>query len=450
MSLITSDRFSLIIGLGKTGFACAQYLAQQGQRFQVADSRQTPPYLAQLQQQYPNIMVHLGEFETALCVAASEIILSPGVSGQEPALQAAVDAGVTIRGDIDIFAQVARKAGVPIVAITGSNAKSTVTSLVGQMAAEAKVNVAVGGNLGDPAVSLLDDAVDLYVMELSSFQLESTTALGADVACVLNVSPDHMDRYPSLMAYHQAKHRVFQACKSAVVNADDALTNPLLADTVKQTRFGLNDPDVGQFGLRQHQGEAWLCQGLQTLMPVAEMVMVGRHNVANALAALALGQAVNLPMASMLATLRQFTGLRHRCETVAERGQVSYVNDSKGTNVGATVAALDGLADTIDGKIILIAGGVGKGADFSDLVAPLVQCARAVILMGQDGGLIAQALGQQVPNIIVDDMAQAVDLAHAHAMPGDLVLLSPACASFDAYSGFEARGDDFTQLVQAL
>jgi UDP-N-acetylmuramoylalanine--D-glutamate ligase len=450
MSLITSDRFSLIIGLGKTGFACAQYLAQQGQRFQVADSRQTPPYLTQLQQQCPNIIIHLGEFEAALCVAASEIILSPGVSRQEPALRAAIAAGVTIRSDIDVFAQVARKAGVPIVAITGSNAKSTVTSLVGQMAAEANVNVAVGGNLGDPAVSLLDDAVELYVMELSSFQLESTTALGADVACVLNVSPDHMDRYPNLMAYHQAKHRVFQACKSAVVNADDALTNPLVADTVKQTRFSLNDPDVGQFGLRQHHGEAWLCQGLKTLLPVAEMAMVGRHNVANALAALALGQAVDLPMASMLATLRLFTGLRHRCERVAERGQVGYVNDSKGTNVGATVAALDGLAGTIDGKIILIAGGVGKGADFSDLVAPLVQCAREVILMGQDGGLIAETLGQQVPNFIVDDMAQAVALAQTHAIAGDLVLLSPACASFDAYSGFEARGDDFTQLVQAL
>jgi UDP-N-acetylmuramoylalanine--D-glutamate ligase len=450
MSLIASDRFSLIIGLGKTGFACAQYFAKQGERFAVVDSRQAPPYLAQLQQQQPEISIHLGEFEVDLCLAARQIILSPGVSRQEPALLAAAAAGVPIRGDMDLFSQAAHAACVPIVAITGSNAKSTVTSLVGQMALDAGVSVAVGGNLGEPSVSLLANDIDLYVMELSSFQLESTSALGAAVACVLNVSPDHMDRYASLMQYHQAKHRIFQACKATVVNGDDVLTNPLVPDSVGQTRFSLGEPDVGQFGVRQSNGADWLAQGFDLLMPVADMTLVGRHNVANGLAALALGQAVGLPMETMLTSLRHFRGLRHRCELVHRSAGVSYVNDSKGTNVGATVAAIQGLGSTIAGKIILIAGGLGKGADFSDLVKPLIQYGRETILMGQDRHQIEQALAGQVNIIMVDDMSAAVTVAQQKAQVGDLVLLSPACSSFDAYSDFEARGDHFTQLVQAL
>ncbi|MDC9719655.1 MAG: UDP-N-acetylmuramoyl-L-alanine--D-glutamate ligase [Gammaproteobacteria bacterium] len=450
MSLIVSDRFSLIIGLGKTGFSCAQYLAAQGERFQVADSRQQPPFLHQLRSEQPDVAVHLGDFPHDLCQAASQIILSPGVSMQEPALVEAAKVGVPIRSDIDLFAQAARSAGVPVVAITGSNAKSTVTSLVGEMAHNAGLKAGIGGNLGEPAVSLLDDDVDLYVIELSSFQLESTTGLGAAVACVLNVSPDHMDRYDSLMAYHQAKHRIFQSCKAAVVNGDDALTNPLVPDTVKQTRFSLADPDVGQFGLRKKGGEVWLAQGLQPLLAVSQMAMSGLHNVANALAALALGQAVKLPMDAMLNTLKTFTGLSHRCELVANIDGVDYINDSKGTNVGATVAALEGFGPDLTGKIILIAGGVGKGADFSDLAAPLKHFGKQTLLMGQDASQIEQALSGQVMFSHVHNMQNAVKTASQMAESGDLVLLSPACASFDAYSGFQARGDHFAELVRAL
>jgi|TARA_B110000967_G_scaffold129243_1_gene132073 UDP-N-acetylmuramoylalanine--D-glutamate ligase len=450
VSLIVSDRFSLIIGLGKTGLACAQYFALQGERFQVADSRAQPPFLHQLTSEQPDTPIHLGEFAHDLCLSARQIILSPGVSMQEPALVAAANAGVPIRSDVDVFAQAARSAGVPIVAITGSNAKSTVTSLVGQMAKTAGLNVAVGGNLGEPSVSLLANDVDLYVLELSSFQLESTTGLGATVACVLNVSPDHMDRYDNLMAYHQAKHRVFQACKAAVVNADDALTNPLVPDTVTQTRFSLGDPDVGQFGLRKEGVDEWLAQGLQPLMAVKKMAMSGRHNVANALAALALGQAVGLPMDAMVNTLATFTGLPHRCERVANIGGVDYINDSKGTNLGATVAALEGLGPGLAGKIILIAGGVGKGADFSDLVAPLSRYGKQTLLIGEDAKHIEQALAEKVAFSHAKDMQEAVSLAYQQAVSGDLVLLSPACASFDAYSSFEARGDHFAKLVWAL
>ena len=450
MSLIVSDRFSLIIGLGKTGLACAQYLALQGERVQVADSRSQPPSLDQLTLEQPDTPIHLGGFPHDLCLSASQIILSPGVSMQEPALVAAASAGVPIRSDIDVFAKAARAAGVPIVAITGSNAKSTVTSLVGQMAKEAGLNVAVGGNLGDPSVSLLNDQVDLYVIELSSFQLESTTGLGASVACVLNLSPDHMDRYDNLMAYHQAKHRVFQACKAAVVNGDDALTNPLVPSTVTQTRFSLGDPDVGQFGLRKNGVDEWLVQGLRPLMMVKKMAMSGRHNVANALAALALGQAVGLPMEAMINALTTFKGLPHRCEHVATIAGVTYINDSKGTNVGATVAALEGLGPDLTGSIILIAGGVGKGADFSDLVKPLLRYAKYILLIGEDALLIEQALVGKVVCSHAIDMQEAVNMAHELAVSGDLVMLSPACASFDAYSGFEERGDHFAALVRVL
>ena len=450
MSLIVSDRFSLIIGLGKTGFACARYLALQGERFQVADSRQHPPFFDQLTLEQPEIPIHMGDFPHDLCVNADQIILSPGVSMQEPALVAAARAGVPIRSDVDIFAEAARLANVPIVAITGSNAKSTVTSLVGQMAKTAGLNVAVGGNLGEPSVSLLADNVDLYVMELSSFQLESTSGLGASVACVLNVSPDHMDRYDNLMSYHQAKHRIFQGCKAVVINGDDPLTNPLVPGTVTQKSFSLGDPDVGQFGLREEAGTPWMVQGLKPILAVNKLAMFGRHNVANALAALALGQAVGLPMEAMTKTLTVFTGLSHRCEWVADIDGVAYINDSKGTNIGATVAALEGLGPALTGKIMLIAGGLGKGADFSELVAPLSRYGKQVVLIGRDANDIEMALVGKVRCIHAQDMQSAVSIAHAQAVSGDLVLLSPACASFDAYANFEARGDHFSALVRAL
>jgi UDP-N-acetylmuramoylalanine--D-glutamate ligase len=318
------------------------------------------------------------------------------------------------------------------------------------MAKVAGLNVAVGGNLGKPSVSLLANNVDLYVMELSSFQLESTTGLGATVACVLNVSPDHMDRYDNLMAYHQAKHRVFQACKAAVVNGNDALTNPLLPDTVKQTRFSLSDPDVGQFGVVISNGDQWLAKGMQLIMKVNEMSLTGRHNVANALASLALGEEVGLPMEAMITALSSFKGLPHRCEYVANIGGVTYINDSKGTNVGATVAALEGLGPELTGKIILIAGGLSKGADFSDLVGPLSRFGKQTLLIGEDAQEMAQALADDTIWVYAKNMQTAVGMAHKQAISGDLVLLSPACASFDDYVGFEARGDHFSQLVREL
>lgn len=447
MQLIGSDKYTLVIGLGKTGFACANYLAQQGQQVVVADSREMPPYLAQLKATWPQIAVSLGAFETELCTGASTIILSPGVPLAEPAIQAAIAQGVPVRSEIDLFSAAAQ---APIVAITGSNAKSTVTSLVGHMAQTAGWHVAVGGNLGTPAVELLDDTVELYVMELSSFQLETTHDLKAEVACVLNISPDHMDRYDNdLMAYHTAKHRVFQGCKKVVENADDQLTYALVPDEVERRQFTLAKPDLKQYGICQQDAKDFLCVGFDKLIACADLAMTGSHNMANALAALALGDSVDLPRTAMLESLRVFTGLAHRCEWVAEQAGVTYINDSKGTNVGATVAAIQGLGATISGKVILLAGGVGKGADFSDLSDPMATFGKAAVVYGQDGNSIGDVLAESTSIIRTADMVAALEQARNLAQAGDLILLSPACASFDAYASFEKRGEHFRQLVEA-
>ncbi|MDP6967977.1 MAG: UDP-N-acetylmuramoyl-L-alanine--D-glutamate ligase [Gammaproteobacteria bacterium] len=447
MQLIGSDRYTLVMGLGKTGFACANYLARQGQRVIVADSREAPPYLARLRQAWPEIPVQLGGFEVDLCTAAQNIILSPGVPCAEPAVVAALASGVPVHSEIDLFAAAAK---APIVAITGSNAKSTVTSLVGHMVEQSGWRVAVGGNLGTPAVELLDDRVQVYVMELSSFQLETTHQLGAEVACVLNISPDHMDRYDNdLMAYHQAKHRIFQGCKKVVENADDQLTLALVPAHVEHRQFTLSAPDLKQYGVCASADEEWLCIGFDRLIKTRELALQGRHNIANSLAALALGDSIGLPREAMLASLRSFPGLAHRCEYVATQGGVTYINDSKGTNVGATVAAIEGLGSTIDGKVILLAGGLGKGADFSDLKAPMRQFGRAAMVYGQDGDAIGSVLTGDIDTYRTADMVTALQQARRIAQPGDLVLLSPACASFDAYQSFEQRGEHFCQLVEA-
>jgi len=447
MQLIGSDKYTLVIGLGKTGFACANYLAQQGLQVVVADSRETPPYLSQLQQQWPKMLVSLGAFDANLCADAHSIVLSPGVPLAEPAIQAAIAQGVPVRSEIDLFSAAAK---APVIAITGSNAKSTVTSLVGHMAQAAGWKTAIGGNLGTPAVELLDDSVELYVMELSSFQLETTHDLRAEVACVLNISADHMDRYNNdLMAYHGAKHRIFQGCKQVVENADDQLTAALVPDYVTRRQFTLSKPDLKQYGICQQGTQDYLCCGFEKLIACAEVAMTGSHNMANALAALALGDSVGLPRQAMLTSLREFVGLAHRCELVAEQNGVIYINDSKGTNVGATVAAILGLGSTITGQVILLAGGVGKGADFADLSEPMAAYGKAAVVYGQDGDSIGDVLAMATNVIRAKDLVMALQQARALAQPGDLVLLSPACASFDAYSNFEKRGDHFRQLVEA-
>jgi UDP-N-acetylmuramoylalanine--D-glutamate ligase len=354
---------------------------------------------------------------------------------------------VKLSGDIDLFA---RNAKAPIVAISGSNAKSTVTTLVGEMAIAAGKRVAVGGNLGTPALDLLSDDIELYVMELSSFQLETTHDLGAEVATVLNVSEDHMDRYSGLPAYHLAKHRIFRGAKQFVVNRQDALSRPLMGEGMPCWTFGLSKPDFKAFGIREENGEKYLAFEFQNLMPVRELKIRGAHNQSNALAALALGHAVGLPFDAMLSSLRTFGGLEHRCQWVRDLNGVSYYNDSKATNVGAALAAIEGLGADIEGKLVLIAGGDGKGADFKDLKAPVAAHCRAVVLMGRDSDLIAAALGDAVLQVRATSLDDAIVQCKALAQPGDAVLLSPACASFDMFKNYEERGQLFARAVEGL
>jgi UDP-N-acetylmuramoylalanine--D-glutamate ligase len=447
MSLIASDQFRIVVGLGKSGMSLVRFLARQGLAFAVVDTRANPPELSALREQFPQVEVRCGDLDVDFLCRASELLISPGLAIATPVLQAAAARGVKLSGDIELFARYAK---APIVAITGSNAKSTVTTLVGEMAAAAGKKVAVGGNLGTPALDLLSDEVELYVLELSSFQLETTDQLNAEVATCLNISEDHMDRYASLAAYHLAKHRVFRGARQVVVNRDDALSRPLVADDMPCWLFGLGKPDFKRFGLLEENGEKYLAYQFDALLPVRELKIRGAHNQSNALAALALGHAVGLPMAPMLEALKRFAGLPHRCQWVGERNAVSYYDDSKATNVGAALAAIEGLGADIAGKLVLIAGGDGKGADFSALSKPVAQFCRAVVLLGRDAERLAAALGDGLPLIRVTSLEEAVQRSAELAQPGDAVLLSPACASLDMFKNFEERGRLFAQAVEAL
>jgi UDP-N-acetylmuramoylalanine--D-glutamate ligase len=443
--LIATSDTPVIVGLGATGLSCARFLHAQGLPVTVIDSRSTPPGLEALQRDCPAAEIKLGELTAALLEGVNRLVVSPGIALSEPAIVAAIEAGASVCGDIDLFIEAAR---APVVGITASNGKSTVTELLGRMAARAGVNVAVGGNLGPPALDLLDDEVELYVLELSSFQLERAGELGLALACVLNLSADHMDRHGTMPVYHAAKHRIFRGCQRLVFNRDDALSRPLQADLVPSHSFGLGAPDLDQYGLREEGGQSWLCRGFDLLLPVTELAMLGRHNVSNALAALALGESLGLPRAAMLAELRQFSGLAHRSQPVATVAGVSYVNDSKATNPGATCAALLGMTGT--GSLILIAGGQGKGADFTELGNTIVKSCIAAVLLGEDASAIAKAIAGRIPVVQVDSLEAALAAAQEIAQAGDTVLLSPACASFDMFSGFVERGEYFTRLVMQL
>lgn len=445
MALIATDNKRIVVGLGQTGISLARFFARQGLPFAVADSRAAPPGVELFKQEFPDVELVLGAFSQDQFSSAGELVLSPGIPLREPAIAAAKDAGVKISGDISYFAEHAK---APIVAITGSNGKSTVTTLLGEMAVKAGKNVAVGGNLGTPALDLLNDEVELYVLELSSFQLERCDNLGAEVATVLNVSEDHLDHHGSMIAYHQAKHRIFRACKKAVINRDDALSSPLLPDDVQRWEFRLGRSDFRCFGLLDVDGQEYIALAGEAVMPVKDVMIPGRHNLSNALAALALGSAAGLALPPMLEALQRFKGLAHRCEFVAECRGVTFYNDSKGTNVGAAEAAIIGLADK--GRVVLVAGGQGKGADFKSLAEVLVKHGKAAVLIGEAADNIAQAIAGRVPSVQCADMAEAAQAAFDMAESGDVVLLSPACASFDMFDGYPHRGQLFCEAVSQL
>ena len=446
--LIQRGGLKVVAGLGISGVSAVNFLHEQGYQVAVTDSRETPPGHDQIP---AGVKTSCGKLDSELLQQAEEIILSPGLAPQLPEIQQAIDQGIAVVGDIQLLR---RATEVPIIAITGSNAKSTVTTLVGLMAQDAGKKVAVGGNLGRPALDLLKDQPELIVLELSSFQLETTSHLNAEVAVVLNMSEDHLDRHGNMLEYHKAKHRIFQGVKKVVYNRDDNLSRPLVPDVTPMQSFGLNAPDLNQYGvLRDADGTMWLARGRERLLKTSEMYIQGMHNVANALACLALGEAVGLPMQSMLDTLKTFKGLEHRCEYVKTVDDVRYYNDSKGTNVGATLAAIDGLGAAIEvkkGKLALILGGQGKGQDFKPLRDAIQKYVKSVILIGEDAAVIEQAIQGTTFIQYANSLRQAVELAQQATQAEDVVLLSPACASFDMFKSYNDRGHQFVACVNAL
>jgi UDP-N-acetylmuramoylalanine--D-glutamate ligase len=448
----------IVLGLGETGMSMARWLKRRGAIVSVADTRADPPHAAELGRDLPDIALECGEFRDAAVRAADLIAISPGIDRRTPAVAAAIKRGTPVIGDIELFAQfIIHHSSLSIaklLAITGTNGKSTVTRMAGDICAAAGLDTVVAGNIGTPVLGALIDiedgraSPDVFVLELSSFQLESATSLDADAATLLNLSADHLDRYAGIDAYVAAKARIFNGSGAQVLNRDDARSNAMALPGRTVHRFGFAAPrGEREWGVAQRAGQAWLARGAQTLMPVDELPVAGMHNVANALAAGALCRAIGVAAAPLIKALRNFKGLPHRVEKVAELDGVTFYDDSKGTNVGSTVAALDGLAQ----PVVLIAGGDGKGQDFGPLHAAVKRRARAVVLIGRDREQIAAALGGcGVPLVRADDMVQAVASACAASRRGDAVLLSPACASYDMFRNYMHRGEVFAAAVRNL
>ncbi|OAI18738.1 MULTISPECIES: UDP-N-acetylmuramoyl-L-alanine--D-glutamate ligase [Methylomonas] len=439
-ALTAANSKLLIVGLGATGLSVAQFLQKTPLKFAVVDSRKNPPLIDVLREQMPDVPVFTGGFDQSALAVATHLVISPGVSLAETAIRQAMQAGVNVISDIDLFACATDK---PIVAITGSNGKSTVTTMLGDMGNAAEVKTAIGGNLGTPALDLLQQDADLYVLELSSFQLERTTALNAAAATVLNVTPDHLDRHAGMADYAAEKQRVFRGDGAMVLNLDDPLVMAMREADRPCLTFSIRD--TADFYLRRGETD-YLMQGEQALMAANRLRLEGSHNLANALAALALGQAVGLSMTAMCDALRKFKGLPHRMQKIAEKAGAHWVNDSKATNVGACIAALQGY----ERKVILIAGGDAKGADMSELAPAVAEKAKAVVAMGKDADLIAAALQERVPVHFAGNMKEAVRIAAGLACEGDTVLLSPACASLDQYRSYVDRGNKFAEAVMEL
>jgi UDP-N-acetylmuramoylalanine--D-glutamate ligase len=450
MKLLYQHQRVLVLGLGETGLSALRWLRKEGAEVAIADSRLHPPGVDDILKTYPDVKVHTGPFALDVLMDCDFIVSSPGVPLAEPALQAAIAQGKRVVGDIELFA-LHRPVSAKVIAITGSNGKTTVTSLVGEICKRAGLNTVVAGNIGLPVLDTLSEkAPDVYVLELSSFQLETTYSLKIDVATVLNISEDHMDRYDSIEAYAAAKARIYDHATLAVVNRDDPASLGLT--TTEALSFGLNEAqNYSDFGLIEANG-TWLSSGKRKLMPVSDLKIQGQHNVANALAAVALCTNIGIEKSAIIQTLRQFKGLPHRVEWVANINDVDYYDDSKGTNVGATCAAIKGM--TKEGKpqkVVLLAGGDGKGQDFSPLLDAVQANARAIVLFGRDAPLIESVLlASELPIYDAIDLREAVAIAHKIASKGDAVLLSPACASFDMFKNYVHRAEVFIEAVKKL
>lgn len=437
----------VIVGLGLTGLSCVRYFKKCGIPVAVTDSRLETPQLAMLKQEFPDVPAAMGGFSEELMSQAKELIVSPGVWLKEPAIAKQIAKGIPAIGDIELFAREVEK---PIIAITGSNGKTTVTTLMGLMVEQAGYQAEVCGNIGLPVLDLLDKpAPDFYVMELSSFQLETTATLKPETAVVLNVSPDHMDRYDHYRDYVAAKQRIYLNCKKPIINWDE----PEIFDSLNLRHpiaFTLNKPRREQYGLIKENGHYYLAHQDRKLIAVDELPLKGQHHFQNALACLALGEAVGLPLEAMLTVLKQFKGLKNRCQWISDKKGIHWINDTKGTNVGATIAALNTVGEHLDGKLILIAGGDSKNADLTSLQKPIQKYVSQIILLGRDAFRFAETLNGLVAMTHVKSLEEAVQTASTIAAAGDTVLLSPACASFDMFRNYEHRGEVFVKAVNDL
>ena len=446
--MMTDALYTVVAGLGKTGLSIARYLRRNNTPFIAYDTRERPADLDVFIKAFPDVEVYLKDFPEDCLSRVSSIISSPGVSSDVMLMQQARDRHIPIYGDIECLA---REVTAPVIAITGTNGKSTVTTLVGDMAKAAGIHVAVAGNIGTPVLDLLDNGsqYDLWVLELSSFQLDLTFSLAPVAATILNVSADHLDRHHTIESYIAAKQRVYHQATNYIYNRNDAQTIP--KTQIKQTfSFGLDSPAEGQWGLLKHDGHDYLAFGHKHLMPVDDMKLKGRHNWSNALAACALANAVGIDFNTMMNVLRDFPGLPHRAQWVRTLDGVSWINDSKGTNIGATSSAISGIGGSMQGKIVLIAGGQGKGADFTELQKPIAEHVRTLVLIGADADKMQEALQSVVHVVRASTLEEAVCVAHQQAQTGDVVMLSPACASQDMFRDFNERGQVFMSAVGAL
>ena len=445
-SVLASSTTRMILGLGETGTSVARWFVSQGIEFLATDTR--PEVLTSVPVREAvgsDRRLVAAEDVPAALKRVNELIVSPGIPLEHPWVEEARTVGARIIGDIDLFIA---EAAAPVIGITGSNGKSTVAALVAHMIATCGKKVGLGGNIGMPALSVLDPTTDFYVLELSSFQLERSEPLNLDVATVLNVTADHLDRHGSMPKYHLAKHRIFRGAKAVVVNRSDSLTQPLVETPVDVIIWRPEEPDLKEWGVRVNDGESMICRGFDPVVKVAQLFIKGTHNVHNALVALAICSALKLPVETAVEGLLTFQGLPHRCELVAEEAGVKWINDSKGTNVGACIAALNGLGGSQN--IILIVGGQGKQQSFASLEDPVQAHCRRVITMGEAARDLEVALGHVVPVNRVQSLEAAVDRAASAAEEGDIVLLSPACASFDMFDNYQARGDAFRAAVTSL
>lgn len=443
LGLDSADARVLVMGLGLTGLSLVRFLSEKGVQLCVVDSRETPPYLEEVKAEFPQVVVHTGSYDTGLFDVATHLIVSPGIGLDEDKVQQALKKGVPVLGDIDVFAVCA---DADIACITGSNGKSTVTTLLGEMATQAGWDVRVGGNLGVPALNLLSSVEpDLYVLELSSFQLERTSELKASAAAVLNISDDHMDRYENMGAYIQAKKRIFHGEGLVVYNRHDSQVTALVPAGRESTSFGLDAPVGDDYGLLKSDKETYLGRNNKGLISTVDLKICGSHNIENALAAMALADGLSMPKLAQKHALATFEGLEHRMQWVAERDDVTWINDSKATNVGACLAALNGL----NAPLILIVGGDGKGADFSELSDVIKEKVSTLVLMGKDAAKLEQQVGTDARCLTAESIEQAVQMAEEKAVAGDTVLLSPACASLDQFKNYQERGNRFMKAVQS-